>query len=144
MFPAGRAVETAMKTRTPHPHFDDRGVLDWHVRWRDAQAAARAEKKLVFVELGREACGQCRTLVQAVLPRPDVAPLLQQHFVALAADADECEEEVQALAEHLADAEMLPFVLCSDAEGRFLAGYSGVVTPAKLLEMLQKLVAGRS
>lgn len=133
-----------MKTRTPHPHFDDRGVLDWHVRWRDAQAAARAGGKWIFVELGREACGQCRTLVQSIVPRPDVAALLQQHFVALAADADECEEEVQSLAEHLADAEMLPFVLCADAEGRFLAGSSGLQTPAKLIEMLQKLVAARS
>lgn len=133
-----------MKTRTPHPHFDDRGVLDWHAHWRDAQAAARAGKKLIFVELGREACGQCRTLVQSILPRPDVAPLLQQDFVALAADADECEEEVQALAEKLEDAEMLPFVLLADAEGRFLAGSSGVVTPPKLIEMLRTAVAGRS
>jgi hypothetical protein len=39
---------------TGHPHFDDRGTLDWHVRWDDALAAARAGGKLVFIEMGRE------------------------------------------------------------------------------------------
>jgi hypothetical protein len=39
----------------PHPHFDDRGTLNWHVRWKDALAQARAEDKLLFVEFGREA-----------------------------------------------------------------------------------------
>lgn len=44
-----------MQTPRPHPHFDDRGTLSWHVRLRDALAQARAEGKLVFVEFGREA-----------------------------------------------------------------------------------------
>ncbi len=38
----------------PHPHFDDRGTLDWHTRFDDALAAARAQGKLVFIEMGRE------------------------------------------------------------------------------------------
>jgi len=38
-----------------HPHFDDRGTLSWHTRFEDALAQARAEKKLVFIEMGREA-----------------------------------------------------------------------------------------
>jgi hypothetical protein len=37
-----------------HPHFDDRGTLDWHEHWDDALAAARREGKLVFIEMGRE------------------------------------------------------------------------------------------
>jgi len=41
-------------TKRPHPHFDDRGTLDWHTRWSEASAAARAGDMLVFVELGRE------------------------------------------------------------------------------------------
>jgi hypothetical protein len=38
-----------------HPHFDDRGTLSWHTRFADALAQAKAEKKLVFIEMGREA-----------------------------------------------------------------------------------------
>jgi hypothetical protein len=38
-----------------HPHFDDRGTLSWHTSFEDALKQARAEKKLVFIEMGREA-----------------------------------------------------------------------------------------
>ena len=43
-----------MQQKRPHPHFDDRGTLDWHTRWDEALAAARAQEKLLFIELGRE------------------------------------------------------------------------------------------
>lgn len=132
-----------MSSTNPHPHFDDRGTLSWHVRWEDALAEARASQRLVFIELGRELCIQCRSLVQAVVPRPDVAPLLRRHFVALAADADECEPEVLALAAKLEDAEMLPFVLFADAQGRFLEGSSGAVDPKRFVQTLERLCAGR-
>lgn len=77
------------------------------------------------------------------MPRPDVAPLLQEHFVALAADCDDPEAEVLQLAENLADAQMLPFVLFADAEGRFLIGQSGAVDGAKFAKTLQRLVDAR-
>lgn len=128
-----------MPTNRAHPHFDDRGTLDWHTRWSDALAQARREKKRVFVELGREQCGQCRALVQSVVPRPDVAPLLQQHFVALAADADDTEVEVEDLAMGLEDATMLPFVLFADADGKFVDGLSGYVSPATFVATLKRI-----
>ena len=75
------------------------------------------------------------------MPRPDLAPLLKQHFVALAADADECEPEVQELAANLQDAEMLPFVLFADPDGRFLEGSSGAVDPKRFAQTVQRLAA---
>jgi len=44
-----------MTEKRPHPHFDDRGTLSWHTRYADALAQAKAEKKIVFIEMGREA-----------------------------------------------------------------------------------------
>lgn len=44
-----------MSARRPHPHFDDRGTLDWETRFADALARAKREQRLVFVEFGREA-----------------------------------------------------------------------------------------
>lgn len=128
-----------MTEKTSHPHFDDRGTLSWHTKFDDALAQARAEKKLVFIEMGREACGQCRTLVQGVVPRPEIAPLLQEHFVALASDADETEDAVLQLAYRLEDAMMLPFVIFADAEGRFLTGSSGAVNPKGFQSTLENL-----
>jgi hypothetical protein len=37
-----------------HPHFDDKGTLDWYTSWDEALAAAQRDGKLVFIEMGRE------------------------------------------------------------------------------------------
>ncbi len=127
--------------KRPHPHFDDRGTLDWETRFADAMARAKREGKHMFIEFGREACGQCRALVQSVVPRPEVAALLQEHFVPLASDCDEAEPEVEELAMKLEDAMMLPFVLFVDAQGQFLTGSSGPVSPADFEATLRNLIA---
>jgi len=126
-----------------HPHFDDRGTLDWHTDYAKALAAARAANKIVFIEFGREACGQCRALVQSVVPHPPIAALLREHFVALASDCDEAETEVEQLAARLEDAQMLPFVLFADAQGKFLEGSSGPVNPARFEAVLRRLSEAR-
>jgi hypothetical protein len=41
-------------TKRAHPHFDDRGTLDWHTTFAEAQAAARSAKKRLFIDVGRE------------------------------------------------------------------------------------------
>jgi hypothetical protein len=79
--------------------------------------------------------------VQGVVPRPEIAPLLQQHFVALASDADDTEDDVLRLAYNLEDAMMLPFVIFTDADGRFLAGSSSYVNPAIFKANLERLIA---
>jgi thioredoxin-related protein len=128
-----------MTSPRPHPHFDDKGTLDWHRSWAEAAETARREKKLVFVDMGRELCSQCRTLVQSVIPHPEVAPILKERFVALASDADETEDEVLALAENLEDAYMLPFVVFADADGKFVGGSSGATNPLAFRRMLESL-----
>ncbi len=82
--------------------------------------------------------------MQGVVPRPDIAPKLQEHFVALASDADDPEQPVLDLALELEDAMMLPFVLFADADGEFVGGYSGVVTPPYLIKLLDELIARRA
>ena len=127
--------------RRPHPHFDDHGTLDWHTHWSTALEAARAANKLVFIEFGREQCGNCRALVQGVVPHPEVAVMLQQHFIALASDCDVPEEQVSALAEQLPDAMMLPFAIFADAQGRFLAGSEGAQSASGFKALLKRVLA---
>ena len=74
--------------------------------------------------------------MEALVPRPDVAPVLQEGFVALAADCDDPEEEVANLAGRIEDAYMLPFVIVADSDGRFVGGVSGIQTPESLLGLL--------
>lgn len=77
--------------------------------------------------------------MQGVVPHAQIAPLLQQGFVALASDCDDPEDEVIELARNIEDAYMLPFVVFADAEGRFLAGSSGAVNPVSLKRTLEGL-----
>ena len=37
-----------------HPHFNDGGVIPWYTKLAEAQAAAKKQGKLVFIEYGRE------------------------------------------------------------------------------------------
>jgi hypothetical protein len=38
-----------------HPHFNDGGTLRWYTELAKAQAVAKKEGKLIFIEYGREA-----------------------------------------------------------------------------------------
>ena len=42
------------QAKRKHPHFDDRGTLDWHTTFAEAQAEAERDGKQLFIELGRE------------------------------------------------------------------------------------------
>ena len=75
--------------------------------------------------------------MQAVIPRPDIAPLLQKRFVALAGDPDLPEPEVHRLLFKLKNSTMLPFVILATPEGQFVAGTSGAVEPKALRAMLE-------
>ncbi len=79
--------------------------------------------------------------MQGVVPHPEIAPLLQQGFVALASDCDDPEEQVIALAQRLEDAYMLPFVVFADAQGTFLGGSSGAVNPVAFKRTLESLAS---
>lgn len=79
--------------------------------------------------------------MQGVVPHPEIAPLLRQGFVALASDCDDPEDEVVALAQALDDANMLPFVVFADAQGRFLGGSSGAVNPVAFKRTLEQLAS---
>ena len=125
----------------PHPHFDDRATLDWNTRWSEAQEQAVRESKLIFVEFGREQCGNCRALVQGVLPHAEVAPLVARHCIALASDCDDPEDEVLALAENMPDAMSLPFAIFADAHGRFLAGSEGAQSARSFKELLLRAIS---
>ena len=55
MAPRIRALAyLAGMTTSTHPHFDDRGTLQWYTSMEEAKAAAAKEGKLIFIEFGRE------------------------------------------------------------------------------------------
>jgi hypothetical protein len=79
--------------------------------------------------------------VQGVVPSAEVSDLLKENFVGLASDCDSPEPQVVDLvAEHLADGMMLPFILFTDENGKFLTGSHGGVNPNTFRDTLQSLI----
>jgi hypothetical protein len=52
--PDGTTAEAPPAKRQPHTLYDDHGALDWRPKLEDALALAKARRKLVFIEWGRE------------------------------------------------------------------------------------------
>src|SRR5438128_3205786 len=105
-----------------HPHFDDKG-LKWTTKLADALAEAKRDKKHVLIEYGRKACGNCKMLVENVMPNPQVRAELEKKFVLLATDCDNPEEAVRKIgAHHMANARSLPFVMYLNSNGDFVFG----------------------
>jgi len=126
---------------TSHPDFDDQGVVSWHTDFDTALAEAKKTGKGLFIESGRYACGNCRRLIESVIPRPEVHAFLNEHFVSFADDCDEMAPQVLALGRaHMPAAHMLPFVMLTDADGNWLGGSSGGVSAEGLLELLRSAV----
>ena len=47
-------MSTSPASAHKHPHFDDRGAHEWFTTFAEAQAAARASRRHLFIEIGRE------------------------------------------------------------------------------------------
>jgi hypothetical protein len=109
-----------------HPHFDDGGTLKWFTSLADAKAAAKQHDKLIFIQYGREACGNCRSLVQKVLPGANVKERLAAIAIGLAIDCDAGDDAVgQLLHANLPGAQMLPFVGFVNWDGQWVTGFAG-------------------
>jgi len=126
-------------TDSTHPHFDDGGAVRWHADLTEALREAGADQRLVFIEYGREQCTQCKDLVLNVIPREEIRTLLGERFVCLAADCDASDDEVDEIAAKLDGAEMLPFVMVTDARGQYLDGLSGRIDVDALHRLLERL-----
>jgi thioredoxin-related protein len=127
-----------------HPDFDDQGAVSWFTDFAAALAEAQSSGKRLFIESGREACGNCRILVERVIPQPEVRDYLNAHFVCLADDCDAMAPEVMKLGlAVMPQARTLPFVLFADAQGNPLGGHSGGITSEAFMKLLREIVEGK-
>lgn len=113
-----------------HPLFNDQGTLAWYTSLDEAQAVARATGKLIFIESGRRACGNCRHVVEQVLPASNVRSRISAIAIGLADDCDESDPRVSAmLSAGCPDATVLPLCGFVTPELRWVAGFSGYMDP---------------
>lgn len=115
-------------TKGAHPHFNDGGTLAWSTKLADAQTAAKAQDRLIFIEYGRKACGNCKAVCEGVLTDPKVKDRLSKLAVGLAAECDPPNREDavgKLLSANLAGANTLPFCGFVTQDLQWIAGFSG-------------------
>lgn len=139
-----RATAAPSSPLTAHPYFDDAGTLAWYGDLERAKEAGREQGKLLFIEYGRRACCNCRTLVSRVLPAPAVKSRLSAACVGLAADCDEPDPRVESIFRRaMPDASLLPFVAVVSPDLEYVTGWQGAMDVAGCAAELGKIETWR-
>ncbi|MEM7151585.1 MAG: thioredoxin family protein [Myxococcota bacterium] len=95
--PSSKAPEVAKPTPDDaKPGVQDNGEVVPAVDWfegtlEEALAKAKADGKLVFVDVGAYWCPPCHRLDEEVFVRPEIGALLEQDFIAMHIDAEKGE-----------------------------------------------------
>jgi uncharacterized protein len=63
--------------------------VDWYPWGEEAFARARAEEKPIFLSIGYSTCHWCHVMERESFENPDVAKLMNQHFVNVKVDREE-------------------------------------------------------
>ncbi|HJU84500.1 MAG TPA: thioredoxin domain-containing protein [Holophagaceae bacterium] len=63
--------------------------VDWHPWGEEALAKAKAEDKPIFLSIGYSACHWCHVMERESFENPDVAEVLNAHFVPIKVDREE-------------------------------------------------------
>jgi len=128
-----------------HPYFDDQGTLTWYTTLDEAVAAARASGRTIFVEFGRKECGNCRIVVQKILPCTAIRARISATCVGLAADCDEPDPRVEALFKvGLPDANTLPFCGFATSDLQWITGHAGLMGADECMRQLDVVDARRA
>lgn len=74
---------------SPYLRQHARNPVDWYPWGDEAFARARAEEKPIFLSVGYSTCHWCHVMERESFSDPDVAALLNEHFVSIKVDREE-------------------------------------------------------
>ena len=97
---------------------------------------AKTEKKLLFIQYGREKCGNCQAL-RSYVAKNEVK-LSKDKFVYVDLNCDDAATSGAFRKLFKIEGGTLPFVVVADSEGKQLAGRSGSGTPAEYKKFLSQ------
>jgi uncharacterized protein YyaL (SSP411 family) len=87
--PAPRPVNRLAKEASPYLRQHQHNPVDWYP-WGDAALQrAKKEDKPIFLSIGYSACHWCHVMAEESFADPDVAALLNEHFVCVKVDREE-------------------------------------------------------
>ncbi len=111
----------------------------WSGSLREAQDSARAQGKLIFLESGREACGNCQYLKNEVIPSASVSPQLGAMSVGYYDDCDKTpySEAFNILQANVVGAGTLPLCGWVTPDLRWVHGFWGRREPGRFLAEIE-------
>ncbi|MBA4065544.1 MAG: hypothetical protein C0501_17880 [Isosphaera sp.] len=83
--PPNRLAKESSPYLLQHAH----NPVDWYPWGPDAFAKAKKENKLIFLSVGYSACHWCHVMERESFASPEIAKLLNQHFVCVKVDREE-------------------------------------------------------
>ncbi|HEY8375110.1 MAG TPA: tetratricopeptide repeat protein [Nannocystis sp.] len=140
--PAGAPGPGSSEASAPGVRED--GEIVSAVKWFEgdfeaALSAAKAEGKLIFMDVGAYWCPPCRKLEEQVFVRADVGAALSAKYVSLHVDAEKGEGP-ELVARYKVQA--YPTLLVLDANGVEKGRLVDAMEPEELLAALEKIAAG--
>jgi thioredoxin-related protein len=101
----------------------------------EALTKAQAEKKMVFLQYGREACGNCQALKSMI--KSGRVQLSASKFVYADVNCDDPATSKAFAEKFKVSGSTLPFVVIAAADGRQLAARSGYGTDAEFNKLIR-------
>ena len=101
---------------------------------------AKAEKKMLFIQYGRETCSNCQAL-RSYIAKNEVR-LSKDKFIYVDLNCDDKTTSAAFRKSFKVEGSTLPFVVIADAEGKQLAGRSGYGTSADFKKLIQSATSG--
>jgi uncharacterized protein YyaL (SSP411 family) len=112
------------------------GEIAWQ-DWTDgAFVRAKAEKRLVLLDLGAVWCHWCHVMEETTYKDPRVVELLGKHFVAIRVDQDARPDLSNRYEDY-----GWPATIIFDASGRELVKFAGYIPPPRMISLLEGVVA---
>jgi thiol-disulfide isomerase/thioredoxin len=115
------------------------GIEFFHGSWADAQAKAKSEGKLIFVDAYAEWCGPCKRMAAQVFPDSKAGEFFNPNFVCLKIDMEKPENAEFAGKFPVSAYPTLMFI---DGEGKLAAKQVGAMGVDQLLEFGRKALGG--
>ncbi|MDE3084970.1 MAG: thioredoxin domain-containing protein, partial [Verrucomicrobiota bacterium] len=77
------------REKSPYLRQHAENPVDWFPWGEEAFAKARAEQKPVFLSIGYSTCHWCHVMARESFENPDLAALLNRHFISIKVDREE-------------------------------------------------------
>jgi thioredoxin-related protein len=100
-----------------------------------ALETAKSEGKLLFIQYGRETCGNCRALKSYITSGQLRLP--QDKYVYVDMNCDDANARQAFRNQFKVNGNMLPFVVIADSDGKQLAGRAGYGKPQDFAQLIR-------